>query len=561
VLACSPVREDVSTVFGYPSGAILPAYDAMLDYPIRHVLVRHEQGATHMADGYARVSGRVGVAIATSGPGATNMVTGIATAMMDSWPIVCITGQVGSRLIGSDGFQETDITGITLPITKHNYLVKRAEDVAPAVREAFHIASSGRPGPVLIDITKDAQQTSCAFDWDAAEPKPRARPVRVIDKPAIARALDLIRNAQRPVILAGHGVVLSEATAAVREFAERAEIPIAMTLLGIGGVPASHPLNLGMMGMHGEAWVNTAIQEADLLLAFGMRFDDRVTGNLKTYAPHARKIHIDIDPAEIGKNVPVDVALVGDLRAVLETLLPRVERGDRAAWLAHIAELKGDSAVGDIQNLPDDGHLYAGHVIHDIWRTTGGRAVVVTDVGQHQMWEAQYYHHDEPRSLITSGGLGTMGFALPAAIGAKFARPDAEVWVVAGDGGFQMTMPELATIAQEKLTLNIAIINNGYLGMVRQWQEFFYERRYAATPLSSPDYVKIAEAYGFAATAVTRRPEVIPAVQAARAHAGTSIIEFRVEQEDLVYPMMPAGADLHAMIRRPSPLVETAEAA
>jgi acetolactate synthase I/II/III large subunit len=555
------VREDVSTVFGYPGGAILPAYDAMLDYPIRHVLVRHEQGATHMADGYARASGRVGVAIATSGPGATNMVTGIATAMMDSSPIVCITGQVGSRLIGSDGFQETDITGITLPITKHNYLVKRAEDVAPAVREAFHIASSGRPGPVLIDITKDAQQTSCAFDWDAAEPKPRARPVRVIDKSAIARALDLIRNAQRPVILAGHGVVLSEARAAVREFAERAEIPIAMTLLGIGGVPASHPLNLGMMGMHGEAWVNTAIQEADLLLAFGMRFDDRVTGNLKTYAPHARKIHIDIDPAEIGKNVPVDVALVGDLRVVLETLLPRVERGDRAAWLAHIAELKGDSAVDDIQNLPDDGHLYAAHVIHDIWRTTGGRALVVTDVGQHQMWEAQYYHHDEPRSLITSGGLGTMGFALPAAIGAKFARPEAEVWVVAGDGGFQMTMPELATIAQEKLNLNIAIINNGYLGMVRQWQEFFYERRYAATPLYSPDYVKIAEAYGLAATAVTRRPEVIPAVQTARAHAGTSIIEFRVEQEDLVYPMVPAGADLHAMIRRPSPLVETAVAA
>jgi acetolactate synthase-1/2/3 large subunit len=553
------VREGVTTVFGYPGGAILPAYDAMLDYPIRHVLVRHEQGATHMADGYARAGGRVGVAIATSGPGATNMVTGIATAMMDSSPIVCITGQVGSRLIGSDGFQETDITGVTLPITKHNYLVKRAEDLAPAVREAFHIAATGRPGPVLIDITKDAQQTSCTFDWEAAAPKPHARPAPVFDRSAVARALDLIKNAQRPMILAGHGVMLSEATAAVREFAERAEIPIAMTLLGIGGVPASHPLNLGMMGMHGEAWVNTAIQEADLLLAFGMRFDDRVTGNLKTYAPHARKIHVDIDPAEIGKNVPVDVALVGDLRVVLEMLLPNLERGDTTAWLRHIAELKGDSAVRDIQNMPDDGHLYAAHVIHDIWRTTGGRAIVVTDVGQHQMWEAQYYHHDDPRSLITSGGLGTMGFALPAAIGAKFARPDAEVWVVAGDGGFQMTMPELATIVQEKLHINVAIINNGYLGMVRQWQEFFYERRYAATPLYSPDYVKLAEAYGLAATAVTRRSEVIPAVQAARAHAGTSILEFRVEQEDSVFPMVPAGADLHAMIRRPSPLVETAE--
>jgi acetolactate synthase I/II/III large subunit len=553
------VREGVTTIFGYPGGAILPAYDAMLDYPIRHVLVRHEQGATHMADGYARASGKVGVAIATSGPGATNMVTGMATAMMDSSPIVCITGQVGSKLIGSDGFQETDITGVTLPVTKHNYLVTRAQDIGPAVREAFHIAASGRPGPVLIDITKDAQQTSCDFDWDAAEPRPHARPVRVANPNSIAEALRLINSAERPLILAGHGIILSDATDLVRQLAERAHIPIAMTLLGIGGIPASHPLNLGMMGMHGEAWVNTAIQEADLLLAFGMRFDDRVTGNLKTYAPNARKVHIDIDPAEIGKNVPVDVGLVGDLRTMLDTILPGVQPGQRAAWLKHIDELKGDSAVRDIQKLPDDGHLYAAHVIHDIWRATAGRAIVVTDVGQHQMWEAQYYHHDAPRSLITSGGLGTMGFALPAAIGAKFARPDAEVWVVAGDGGFQMTMPELATIAQEKIDIKVAIINNGYLGMVRQWQEFFYERRYAATPLLSPDYVKIADAYGLAARAISSRADVVPAVEAARAHKATTILEFRVEQEDTVYPMVPAGADLHAMIRRPSPLVETAE--
>jgi len=444
-------------------------------------------------------------------------------------------------------------------VTKHNYLVTRAQDIGPAVREAFHIAASGRPGPVLIDITKDAQQTGCEFDWDAAVPKPHARPARVANPDAIASALRLINASKRPLILAGHGVIVSGATDTVRQFAERGRIPIAMTLLGIGGIPASHPLNLGMMGMHGEAWVNTAIQEADLLLAFGMRFDDRVTGNLKTYAPNARKVHIDIDPAEIGKNVSVDVGLVGDLRTMLETLLPGVEPGGRSDWLKHIDELKGDSAVRDIQNLPDDGHLYAAHVIHDIWRATAGRAIVVTDVGQHQMWEAQYYHHDEPRTLITSGGLGTMGFALPAAIGAKFARPDAEVWVVAGDGGFQMTMPELATIAQEKLDIKVAIINNGYLGMVRQWQEFFYERRYAATPLLSPDYVKIAEAYGLAGRAVSRRPEVVPAVEAARAHQGTTILEFRVEQEDTVYPMVPAGADLHAMIRRPSPLVETAE--
>ena len=553
------VREGVTTVFGYPGGAILPAYDAMLDYPIRHILVRHEQGATHMADGYARASGRVGVAIATSGPGATNMVTGIATAMMDSVPIVCITGQVGSKLIGTDGFQETDITGVTLPVTKHNYLVTRAQDIAPAVREAFHIAQSGRPGPVLIDITKDAQQSSCEFDWDAAAPKPHARPDRPVNPESIARALELINAAQRPVILAGHGVILANASGVVRQFAERAQIPIAMTLLGIGGVPASHPLNLGMMGMHGEAWVNTAIQEADLLLAFGMRFDDRVTGNLKTYAPHAKKIHIDIDPAEIGKNVPVDVGIVGDLRDVLETLLPQVAAGDRAAWLRHIDEMKGEVAVRDIKNLPDNGHLYAAHVINDLWRATSGKAVVVTDVGQHQMWEAQYYHHDEPRTLITSGGLGTMGFALPAAIGAKIARPDAEVWVVAGDGGFQMTMPELATIAQEKLDINVAIINNGYLGMVRQWQEFFYERRYAATPLLSPDFAKLAEAFGLAGAIVTRRAEVVPAIESARQHPGTVVLDFRVEQEDTVYPMVPAGADLHAMIRRPSPLVETAE--
>jgi acetolactate synthase-1/2/3 large subunit len=554
------VRQGVRHVFGYPGGAILPAYDALCRYPqIHHVLVRHEQGATHMADGYARAGQGVGVAIATSGPGATNMVTGIATAMMDSSPIVCITGQVGSKLIGSDAFQETDITGITLPITKHNYLVTRAEDVAASIREAFSIARSGRPGPVLIDITKDAQQNSCEFDWEGAEPRrPQCGPDRCASPDDHQKALQLISSAQRPLILAGHGILLSGAMREVREFAEKADVPVAMTLLGIGALPASHRLNLGMMGMHGEAWVNTAIQEADLLLAFGMRFDDRVTGNLKTYAPTAKKIHIEIDPAEVNKNVRVDVALIGDLRGVLEELLPGVEKGGHADWLGRIASLKGASAVRDIQNLPDDGHLYAAHVLNDLWRETEGEAVVVTDVGQHQMWEAQYYKHEKPRSLITSGGLGTMGFALPAAIGAKFARPEAEVWVVAGDGGFQMTMAELATIAQEGLEIKIAIINNGYLGMVRQWQEFFYERRYSATPLLSPDFVKLAEAYGLRGLCVTRRSDVIPAVREARDHRGTVVLNFCVEQEDSVFPMVPAGADLHAMIRRPSPLVETA---
>jgi len=554
-------REGVKHVFGYPGGAILPAYDALKHSKIHHVLVRHEQGATHMADGYARASGEVGVAVATSGPGATNMVTGIATAMLDSSPIVCITGQVGSKLIGSDAFQETDITGVTLPITKHNYLVTHASEVARTVREAFYVARSGRPGPVLIDITKDAQQSTCEFDWEAAKPQlPGYRPDLSPAPAEYAQALELIHNSKRPVILAGHGILISGAMREVREFAERAGIPMAMTLLGLGAFPASHPLNLGMMGMHGEAWVNHMIQEADLLLAFGMRFDDRVTGNLKTYAPNAKKIHIEIDPAEINKNVKVDVPLVGDLREVLLELMPHVESIDRSEWLDHIDKLKGDSAVRDIQNLPDSGHLYAAHVINDLWRQTrDGKAIVVTDVGQHQMWEAQYYKHEHPRSLITSGGLGTMGFALPAAIGAKVACPDAEVWVIVGDGGFQMTMCELATIVQENLKIHIAIINNGFLGMVRQWQEFFYERNYAATPLLNPDFARLAGAYGIRSATVSDRSQVVPAVQEARQHDGPMLINFKVEQEDTVYPMVAAGAALHDMIRRPSPIVETAE--
>jgi len=553
------IGEGVKHVFGYPGGAILPAYDALCGYPeIHHVLVRHEQGATHMADGYARAGGGVGVAMATSGPGATNMVTGIATAMMDSSPIVCITGQVGSKFLGTDAFQETDITGITLPITKHNYLVKRPEDVSPTLRAAFHLARSGRPGPVLVDITKDAQQSSCEFDRSVYYPLAVTEGKYNFDRDQYAAAIELINTAERPVILAGHGVLLSSAMDELREFAEHASIPVAMTLLGIGGFAASHPLNLGMMGMHGEAWVNHAIQEADLLLAFGMRFDDRVTGTLKTYAPKAKKIHIEIDPAEINKNVRVDVALLGDLRQVLTRVIPDLERTDRQRWLHYIDELKGDSAVRDIQNLPDSGHLYAAHVIHDLWRETNGNSIVVTDVGQHQMWEAQYYKHEQPRSLITSGGLGTMGFALPAAIGAKFARPEAEVWVVAGDGGFQMTMSELATAAQEEIDLNIAVINNGYLGMVRQWQEFFYDRRYSATPLLSPDFAKLAEAFGLLGITASSREQVGPAIREARKRRGTALINFMVEQEDSVFPMVPSGAALHQMIRRPSPLVETA---
>ena len=560
ILCETLTRLGVKEVFGYPGGAILPVYDALGKSKLHHVLVRHEQGATHMADGYARASGGIGVAMATSGPGATNMVTAIATAMLDSSPIVCITGQVSSKLLGSDAFQEIDITGITMPITKHNVVVSKAEDIARSVREAFLIASSGRPGPVLVDITKDAQQASCEFDWQSSTPKlppKRERPHH--DQKDFAHAAELLNTAKRPVILAGRGIILSGAMRAFEQFVHATNIPVAMTLLGIGCFPASDPLNLGMMGMHGEAWVNHAIQEADLLVAVGMRFDDRVTGDLRTYAKGAKKIHIEIDRAEINKNVPVDAALIGDARQVLEKLLPLIQTRNHQEWIQHIQELKGDSAVRDIQSLPDSGHLYAAYVINDLWKETKGQAIVVTDVGQHQMWEAQYYHHNEPRTLITSGGLGTMGFALPAAIGAKFARPDADVWVVVGDGGFQMTMCELATIVQEKIKINIAIINNGYLGMVRQWQEFFYDKRYVATPLVAPDFAALANAFGIRAERVTARSEVVPAIRAARQSAETVLIDFRVEQEDSVYPMVPAGASLHDMIRRPNnPLVETA---
>jgi acetolactate synthase I/II/III large subunit len=546
------VREGVDVVFGYPGGAIMPTYDAMPAYPIRHVLVRHEQGAAHMADGYARASGKVGVAIATSGPGATNLVTGIATAMMDSSPIVCITGQVPSTALGSDAFQETDITGITLPITKHNYLVTRAEDVAPTLREAFFVARSGRPGPVLVDITKDAQQGVARLDARLPSRAARSRPIPTPTSDAIARAALLIDAAERPLILAGQGVLASGSTALLREFAEKTGVPVTATLLGLGGFPASHPLSLGMMGMHGEAWVNTSIQEADLLIALGMRFDDRVTGKLQTYAVNAKKIHAEIDPSEINKNVRVDVALPGDLRRTLEALLPVIQARTRKPWLDRIAARRSEAARRDVQSVPSGGKLFAAHVLHDLWRLTEGKALVVTDVGQHQMWEAQYYKHERPRSLITSGGLGTMGFALPAAMGARFARPDDEIWVVAGDGGFQMTACELTTCAQEGLKLNIAIINNGYLGMVRQWQEFFYNRRYVATPLRSPDFVMLAQAHGLPGLRVTRREEIPQAVERARAEPGPVVVEFRVEQEDSVYPMVPANTDLREMIRRPA---------
>ncbi len=592
--------EGVSTVFGYPGGAILPIYDALRKFPIHHVLVRHEQSAAHMADGYARASGDVGVCMATSGPGATNLVTGIATAMLDSIPLVAITGQVASKVLGSDAFQEVDITGITLPITKHNFLVTRAEDIACTVREAFQIARSGRPGPVLVDITKDAQQATAVFDFEMSKPRAyRPHPMLHSGLGDRNRALELIKQSRKPVIFAGHGIIQSGAEREVLAFAERHGIPVATTLLGLGAFPASHPLALGMMGMHGESWVNHAIQNADLLLAFGMRFDDRVTGNLAHYAPNAKKIHIEIDPSEINKNVKVDVALIGDLKEVLKSLESSLGKQDPTslqdvghpqsggskegarglatetwdqtadatrAWREEIRSLKGDASVRDIINLPDNGHLYAAHVINDIWQEAkaAGRladTVIATDVGQHQMWEAQYFKHEDTRSLITSGGLGTMGFALPAAIGAKMAGPDKDVWVIVGDGGFQMTAAELSTIQQEKLHINIAVINNGFLGMVRQWQEAFYDKNYSNSPILSPDFVKLADAHGIPGTHVRERKDVVPTVTRARTGSETFLIDFVVEKEDGVYPMIAPGSALHEMVRRPTkdPLLETSE--
>jgi acetolactate synthase-1/2/3 large subunit len=554
------VREGVDLVFGYPGGANLPIYDAMLEYPVRHVLVRHEQGAAHMADGYARASGKVGVAMATSGPGATNLTTGIATAMLDSSPTVFITGQVPSKVLGTDAFQETDVTGITLPITKHNALVTDVRDLARTVREAFVIARSGRPGPVLVDVCKDAQQASTEFHWPETVKLPglvEPPPPRPED---LARAAELIEKAERPLILAGAGVVKSGSSQALQDFVERTGTPVALTLLGIGGFPQSHPLCLGMMGMHGEAFVNHAIQEADLLLAFGMRFDDRVTGNLKTYASQAKKIHVEVDASEIHKNVRVDVPLVADLLATLKALTPMVPAKHHDEWIAKIDGWRRETRSRDILHQDGKGRLYAAHVIHDLWKTTGGDAIVVTDVGQHQMWEAQYYKHDRPRTLITSGGLGTMGFALPAAIGAKMARPEAEVWVVAGDGGFQMTACELSTMVQEKLDIKIAVINNGYLGMVRQWQEFFFDKRYAATPMLSPDFVALAAAHRVPGHRITERGDVVKKVEEARSTEGPVLLEFRVQKEDAVYPMVPAGGDLHAMIRRPNEAQEEVKA-
>jgi acetolactate synthase-1/2/3 large subunit len=549
------LREGVDLMFGYPGGAILPFYDALSKYPqIHHVLTRHEQGAAHMADGYARATGRVGVAIATSGPGATNLVTGIATAMMDSSPIVCITGQVATPLIGTDAFQEVDVTGVTLPVTKHNYLVYDVDELAYTIREAFYVARTGRPGPVLIDVPKDVQNAVTEFVYPEEDIElPGYQLPQSASQDELEAVLRLLEEAERPVILAGHGIIMADASQEALEFAERTQTPYTLTLLGKGGLPETHPLSLGMMGMHGTGYANLAIQNADLLLAFGMRFDDRVTGKLKTYAPYAKKIHIDIDASEIHKNVHADVPIVGDLKTVLTQLLPAIQPRDHKGWIGQIRDWMEDADERDIVHQDVGDRLFAAHVIHDMWKVTRGDATVITDVGQHQMWEAQYYLHQRPHTLITSGGLGTMGYGLPASIGAALGLKS-PVWAIVGDGGFQMTLAELATAMQERAPVKIAIINNGFLGMVRQWQEFFYEERYNATPMHSPDFVKLAEAYGVPAQRVERRQDVALAVEWAQSiNDGPVLLDFRVETHDVVYPMVPAGADLQNMIRRPLP--------
>ncbi len=542
-------REGVEYIFGFPGGANLPLYDTLPEYPqIHHVLVRHEQAAAHAADAYARVTGKPGVCWATSGPGATNTVTGIANASMDSVPLVVITGAVVSWLIGRDGFQEADITGITVPITKQNYLVLDASDMAETVREAFHIATTGRPGPVLIDIPRDIQQQQVEFEYPEKVDIPSYRPITKGHPGQIRKAAQFIAEAERPFILAGHGVVISRAYDELRELAERAHIPVSCTLLGLGGFPGSHELFMGMPGMHGMYWNNIAISEADLIIAIGMRFDDRVTGRLKDFAPQAKIVHIDIDPAEIGKNLKTAVPIVGDVKEVLHDLNPLVEPKRHDKWYDHIQEMRREHPSIAIPNVDK---VLPQFVIKKIYEMSGPDAYYVTGVGQHQMWAAQYFWNDKPGSFITSGGLGTMGFEIPAAVGVQFARPKDLVWSFAGDGGFQMTLQELATIVEYELPIKFAIINNGYLGMVRQWQHLYYDDNLQSVRLFHPDYVKLAGAFGMAGMQVTNKDEVEPAIEKALRHPGPVLIDFQVEQEEDVFPMMPPGAAIAETVDQP----------
>jgi len=556
MLCQSLVNEGVEVVFGYPGGAILPLYDVLPQYPqLRHILVRHEQGAAHAADGYARATGKTGICFATSGPGACNLVTGIANAHLDSSPVIAITAQVARHFIGKDAFQEIDITGITIPITKHNYLLTRAEDIAHVLKEAFHIATTGRPGPVLIDIPRDVFTDEAAFAYPARVNLPGYCPTVRGHPLQIKKAARLINEAKRPAIIAGRGVIISQAYQELKELAEKAQVPVITTLLGISCFPENHILSFNMLGMHGMVYANLAVDAADLIIAIGMRFDDRATARVSGFAPHAQIIHIDIDPAEIGKNLKVSVPIVGDIKNVLRSLNKQIESRTHIDWIQQIEQWRHEHPSTAIRETEE---LLPQYVIRKIHEVTAGRAIIVTGVGQHQMWSAQHYWYDKPNSLISSGGLGTMGFELPAAIGAKVGLPDDCVWCITGDGGFQMTVQELATAIQDDIAVKIAIINNGYLGMVRQWQELFYERRYVATRLSGPDFIKLAEAYGLPALRVRSKAEVIPAIQKAMNHQGPFLIDFVVEPEENVYPMVVPGAAITEIIEAPREKVEFA---
>jgi acetolactate synthase-1/2/3 large subunit len=545
----SLVREGVEVIFGILGGALLPLYDTLPQYPqLRHILVRHEQGAAHAADGYARATGKVGVCMATSGPGATNLVTGIANAHLDSVPVVAITGQVARPFIGKDAFQETDITGITLPITKQNYLVMDAASLPKIVKEAFYLARTGRPGPVLIDLPRDVQQEQAEFHYPNKVVLPSYKPTLQGHPAQIKKAAKLISEAQRPIIIAGRGIIISGAYAELKELVEKAQVPVVTTLLGISCFPESHALSYGMIGMHGMAYANLAVDAADLIIAIGMRFDDRATAKVSAFAPHAHIIHIDIDPAEIGKNVRVDVPIVGDVKAVLQELNKLIVSAKRIDWIKQLDDWRKEHPSLVIR---DSDGILPQFVMRKIYEVTKGEAIIVTGVGQNQMWAAQHYWYNKPNTFISSGGLGTMGFELPAAIGAKIGCPDETVWCIAGDGGFQMTIQELATMVQEKVAVKIAIMDNNFLGMVRQWQEMFYGKRYVATPLSGPDFVKIAEAYGFPGLRVTHKEEVVPAIQKAMEEPGPFLIDFKIEPEENVYPMVPPGAALAEVLEGP----------
>jgi acetolactate synthase, large subunit, biosynthetic type len=539
-------REGVETIFGYPGGVVLPIYDELYDSPLQHILVRHEQAAAHAADGYARASGRVGVCLATSGPGACNLVTGIATAYMDSIPVVALTGQVPTSLLGNDAFQESDITGITMPVTKHNYLVKKTEDLGHIVREAFYIAGTGRQGPVLVDLPKDVTTREIEYEFPENEPvvlrgyQPTYRGhARQVDK-----AVEMIAEAERPLIYAGGGVISSNASSDLVSLAETLMIPITTTLMGLGAIPCTHPLNLGMLGMHGTRYANYAVTESDLLIAIGVRFDDRVTGNVQTFAPNARIIHIDIDPAEIGKNKKVDVPIVGDVGAVLSDLLAKVRKKQNDNWMERIRVWKERHPM----KFRDDDVLRPQFIIRELSNLLLPDDVIVSEVGQNQMWTAQYYCFRKPRTWITSGGLGTMGYGFPAAMGVHFACPDRTVFDIAGDGSFQMNIQELGTVAQYNIPVKVAILNNRFLGMVRQWQELFYDRRYSFTELPPVDFVRIAQAYGVDGIKVESCEEVRPALQAAIDCDGPFVLDFRIEREENVFPMVPAGAAINEMI-------------